>query len=143
MAVEINLLQIADYFYRANATLKIDKKYLLNEVALIAKDDVQKRIKIGKKDPDGVAWAAWKPSTLKSRTIRGTASTGLLFETGGLLNSITSKVTANEAEIFTRKSYASTLEDGTRHMSPWHLTTWWIYSLTALHHWPSKGDRSL
>jgi len=48
----------------------------------------QNRIKNTKQSPQGVAWGAWHLSTLLGRIKKGTASRGLLYDSGNLYNSI-------------------------------------------------------
>jgi phage virion morphogenesis protein len=46
------------------------------------------RLQNRKQEPDGDAWAPWRPSTRRERIRQGTAGTGLLWITGGIANSI-------------------------------------------------------
>ncbi|XWN29755.1 MAG: phage virion morphogenesis protein [Devosia sp.] len=64
-----------------------------------------------KEGPDG-PWAAWKPSTAKSKK----AGFSLMVDSGRLAQSIQSSVSGLEAKVGTNVHYARYHQEGTRHM---------------------------
>lgn len=70
------------------------------------------RVRTGKKDPDGRPWAPWEPATREQRRKKGTASRGLLFDSGFLYNSFTSRVSGKRVTISNTSPYASYLNNG-------------------------------
>lgn len=77
---------------------------------------VRKRIQTEKADPNGQKWEPWAPSTKLGRERAGTASRGLLWDTGNLLESFRYDVRGNSVVIITDVPYAKYLNDGTNKM---------------------------
>ncbi len=75
------------------------------------------RILQTKEDPDGHAWAAWKPSTEAHRQGKGNASQGLLWDEGTLLHSVTMAASAHSVVIGEAAAHAIYLQDGTPKMA--------------------------
>lgn len=73
---------------------------------------IQERIIEGKADPDGIAWAPWRPFTRDQREGKGNAAQGLLWDTGALLHSIIAQPGANGVVIGTSVPYAHDLQEG-------------------------------
>lgn len=98
------------------------QKNLNNTAPLLRKigDDqikeAQYRIRTSKTTPDGTPWRPWAYSTLQSRLRDGSASKGLLFKTGMLLNSFFKKVSRKTLTISNKAPYASYLQNGTSKM---------------------------
>lgn len=93
-----------------------DNRGVMAAAAKLGQQSVQKRILYEKRGPDGVAWKSWSPLTLVDRKRRGTASRGLLFDSGSLLGSIGAKSTLFKAEVSTKLNYARPLQEGTKRM---------------------------
>jgi phage virion morphogenesis protein len=74
------------------------------------------RITNTKESPNGKPWAPWSLATLVGRLRRGTAGSGLLYETGNLADSIQSKVQGKTAVVFSNAPYAGFLQAGTDRM---------------------------
>jgi phage gpG-like protein len=74
---------------------------------------IELRIQTTKLDPDGHAWAPWKPFTRAKRESQGNAEQGLLWDTGSLLHSQTYVTPFGAAiEIGTDVDYAEHLQEG-------------------------------
>lgn len=73
---------------------------------------IQERIIEEKRDPDGLAWAPWRPFTRNERETKGNAAQGLLWDTGTLLHSIIAQPGANGVVIGTSVPYAHDLQEG-------------------------------
>jgi phage virion morphogenesis protein len=89
---------------------------LLAEIGRILQDSTKERIKSTKTDPNGAQWAPWAMSTLLGRTRRGSASTGLLYESGALFNSIETELSPNSVIVGSNSPYGKYLQNGTPHM---------------------------
>jgi hypothetical protein len=74
-----------------------------------------------KDDPEGQAWAEWRPSTEKSRQGKGNSALGLLWDQGTLLGSIRVQTGIHQVEIGTRMKEGLFLQEGTARMEarPW------------------------
>ena len=94
-----------------------DRKALLRQVGEIEKEDIQRRIQIGKRSPSGVPWAPWRPSTAIYRQRKGTASKGLLFDSGALYRSFKLKQDGDQVTVGTNVKYAPYLQFGTPKMN--------------------------
>ncbi len=92
-------------------------KDILNEFGKHEVERVKARFG-SKSDPDGGKWTQWDRDTEEERQREGTSSTGLLFETGALYNSIQYQVSGNKVTIGTNVEYAQYLQDGTVNMPP-------------------------
>lgn len=77
--------------------------------------EIEKRIAETKRDPDGVAWAAWRPYTAARRMKKGNAHLGLLLDEGMLLESVSFQI-GDGVNIGTDVPYAEYLQDGTPNM---------------------------
>lgn len=89
----------------------------LKEVAALLKARTVDRIITTKTDPDGKAWVQWAVSTARARAKRGTASRGLLYDGGRLVQGITAKVQGNQAIVGVKDvPYAIFLQQGTNKM---------------------------
>lgn len=95
---------------------KLQNRKFLNTIARQQQEEVRRRIRTTKVDPDGVPWAPWSAATLKARTRRGTVATGLLYETGKLWRSIRSFVVNTSIRITADVPYARYLQQGTLRM---------------------------
>ncbi len=93
-----------------------DPTPLLQTVGGILRDSTVNRIVNTKTSPDGEAWAPWAMSTMLARTKRGTSGTGLLYETGGLANSITFEIQGNSVIVGSNSPVAPYLQNGTDNM---------------------------
>jgi phage virion morphogenesis protein len=89
---------------------------LLAEIGRILSDSTKDRIKNTKTDPNGAQWAPWALGTLIGRTRRGTAGTGLLYESGALYNSIETQINPTSVLVGSSSPYARFLQSGTPHM---------------------------
>lgn len=92
---------------------------MMQEIGDIIVEDIKNRITTTKKDVNtDKSWSPWKPSTKKARTKKGNAALGLLYDSGELLNSITSQVVGshNTLQVGTNVPYASYLHEGTPKM---------------------------
>lgn len=94
-----------------------ESRDLMKEIGDIIVEDIKHRIVKLKKDPDDKQWAPWSKATKKARQKKGNATLGLLFDSGELNDSITSKVTSkNNVQVGTNSPYAGFLNDGTNKM---------------------------
>ena len=94
-----------------------ESRDLMKEIGNIIAEDIKHRIVKLKKDPEDKPWAPWSKATRKARQKKGNAALGLLFDSGELNDSITSKVTSkNNVQIGTNSPYAGYLNDGTNKM---------------------------
>lgn len=93
-------------------------KELLETIGSGLEASTKQRIQTTKTSPDGKLFAPWRPGTLKARIKKGTASRGLLFDSGNLYNSITHQLRQNSVEVgVTDKApYAILLQQGTSKM---------------------------
>lgn len=73
---------------------------------------IQERIIETKEDPDGHAWAAWRPFTRSQREAKGNADKGLLWDSGTLLRSIAATPSHAGVIIGTSIPYANDLQFG-------------------------------
>lgn len=92
------------------------RKDFLNELGVGLVDEVHKRINDTKTAPDGTRWKPWASSTAKARRRAGTASSGLLFNSGELTRSIGYTITGNKVAVNTTLPYAQFLQNGTKNM---------------------------
>lgn len=92
---------------------------MLKDIGQIIADDIRFRIISSKADSKERAWAPWMPSTAKARAKKGNAALGLLYDTGTLLDSITSQIVGshNTVQVGTNVHYAKYLNDGTEKMA--------------------------
>lgn len=79
-------------------------------------EEAHNRIQKKKKGPDGTPWAPWASSTAKARRRSGTASTGLLLNSGALDQSLGYKVSGPKVSVSTTSPYARYLQNGTSRM---------------------------
>ena len=94
-----------------------ESRDLMKEIGDIIVEDIKHRIVKLKKDPDDKPWSPWSKATKKARQKKGNAALGLLFDSGELNDSITSKVTSkNNVQVGTNSPYAGFLNDGTNKM---------------------------
>lgn len=91
---------------------------MMQEIGDIIVEDIKHRIINTKTSPQDEAWAEWAPSTAKAREKKGNAALGLLYDTGTLLNSITSQVVGSHhtLQVGTSVPYAGWLNEGTEKM---------------------------
>lgn len=85
--------------------------------ALVA--STQRRLKDTKESPAGAPWAPWKLSTLLGRIKKGTASRGLLYDSGNLYNSIQYQVQGKGVTVGVNTNqapYGQFLQAGTPNM---------------------------
>lgn len=98
---------------------KLDNpRSMMQEIGDIIVEDIKHRIINTKTSPEDIAWAPWAPGTKKAREKKGNAALGLLYDTGTLLNSITSQVIGghNTLQVGTNVKYAGWLNEGTEKM---------------------------
>ncbi len=95
---------------------EIEDQEYLQKIGAVVKDDIQERIRTGKVSADGIPWVPWAPSTLVARIRQGTASRGLLYNSGKLLNSFKVVTDKKSFTIGTNSPYASFLQNGTNRM---------------------------
>jgi len=88
----------------------------MEAIGRVLVSSTKKRLSDTKMSPDETPWAPWAPSTLLARTKDGTASKGLLFNTGTLSKSIEAQVTKSEVIVGASASYAPYLQEGTTNM---------------------------
>lgn len=69
-----------------------------------------------KHDPEGKAWADWRPSTRESREKKGNVAQGLLWDKGTYLASIQAQTTAHSVAIGSNNPVAGFLQFGTSRM---------------------------
>lgn len=91
-------------------------KPALDEIGKNQQANVAARIMFTKMSPEGKAWEPWAASTAKARGKRGTAGNGLLYESGGLAESIKYMVSGEQVIISANAPYAGYLQNGTQHM---------------------------
>lgn len=77
---------------------------------------VQERIANTKVGPAGKRWKGWSPLTAAKRAQRGTASGGLLLDSGALLKSIKATQIGDTVVIEPGVGYAKHLQSGTTKM---------------------------
>lgn len=100
-----------------NSVLRgIKDRKLMQELANVVQQDIKNRIKVTKTTPDNIPWAPWSASTLRARTKKGNASTGLLFDSGKLFNSIKATSGIQTFSVGTDVKYAPYLNNGTNKM---------------------------
>jgi phage gpG-like protein len=121
--IEIDVSQALDFMNGAINGLANQASFLA-EAGKIGKDAVKERIRDTKTDADGRAWQAWMQPTEIHRIARGTASQGLLWESGKLLDSINVKSGFASVQIGTSANYAGFLQAGTNHMSARPFMGW-------------------
>lgn len=93
-----------------------DPSPLLQRVGEYMKKSTQDRIKSTKTAPNGIPWAAWSSLTAFSRARKGNSSSGLLFDTGRLHDSIEYQVQARSVIVGAGVQYAKYLQEGTLNM---------------------------
>jgi len=73
----------------------------LSIIGAIEAAKAQNRIQNSKDDPEGDAWAPWRPATRRERIRQGTAGLGLLYITGGIARSMgfDMEITADAAHL--------------------------------------------
>lgn len=91
-------------------------KPLLTRVGQMMVDTTVGRIVAVKEDPQGNPWAPWAASTRRARERAGTASRGLLYNTGTLASSIYFAINGNSVVVSSTAPYAQYLQDGTPKM---------------------------
>ena len=96
----------------------------LASVAVTEKSKAVARIQDTKKDPEGNAWAPWRPSTEYYRFRKGNTGRGLLWDEGTLLASFVSGSTNSTAFVGTPVEYAEYLQDGTFKMVSREFLGW-------------------
>lgn len=90
---------------------------MLTEIGEVIVEDIKNRIIHTKKDPNDKPWKKWSKATAKARARKGNAALGLLFDSGNLARSITSRVTSkNKLKVGTNVHYAQYLDEGTDNM---------------------------
>ena len=89
---------------------------LLQRVGEFLKASIKDRIKTTKTDPAGNPWQPWAFATELARERKGTASSGLLFDSGRLYDSIDYQVQAKSVIAGAGVSYARYLQAGTQNM---------------------------
>lgn len=98
---------------------------IIYKAAVVGQAAVRRRISTTKATPDEAAWGPWMPGTTKSRARRGTAGSGLLFDSGRLFDSV--QVVASDshsATIAPGTEYAKFLDAGTRNMPSRQFMGW-------------------
>lgn len=95
---------------------EMENQEYLEKIGQVVKEDIQERIRTGKTSADGVPWVPWAPSTLVARMRQGTASRGLLYNSGKLLNSFKVVTTKTSFTIGTSSPYSAFLNNGTNRM---------------------------
>lgn len=88
----------------------------LVEIGRMLVRSTQDRLRSTKQGPDGKPWAPWSMATLLGRLRKGTASGGILYDSGNLMRSIQAEVQSNSVIVGTKVNYASFLQDGTKNM---------------------------
>lgn len=89
----------------------------LEEIGRVVTGTTQNRIRTEKTDPAGTPWQPWATSTTIARIKKGTASRGLLYDSGNLLNSITYQVSGKQVSVGSSGvPYAIYLQQGTPNM---------------------------
>lgn len=91
-------------------------KPLLTRVGQMMVDATVGRIVAVKEDPQGNPWAPWAPSTARARERAGTASRGLLYNTGALASSIYFTINDKSVSVSSSAPYAEYLQNGTPKM---------------------------
>ncbi len=110
MAMTINLTEA---LAGLNRLASISMQPWLAEVGKMEVAVIQNRIKYYKHPPnDDETWSPWKQRTRLHRLAAGTASQGLLWDSGTLVGSITSVPGPNEVEVGTNLIYAKRLQEG-------------------------------
>lgn len=89
-----------------------------------ARADMERRIQRTKVDPDGDAWAPWRPATRGRREAKGNAGQGLLWDQGTLLGSIYSRSTDSRVDVGADTPYDGFLQDGTSRMEARPFAGW-------------------
>lgn len=116
-----------------NLNLRAGKvRFAQNQLRKVGEQEIiaaRERIFSTKIDPEGAQWWQWSPSTLASRMRRGTADTGLLYETGHLYNSFrtdinTTSNTGVQVIVSNTAKYAFYLQNGTSNMKPRPFFGW-------------------
>ena len=115
LSVEFNRFEFAAQFAALQDKMLFGKR-LSNQIGTMVRNDIQSRIKKGKTDAEGNAWAPWAPSTAKARQKKGNAALGLLFDSGALYKSITVNKTETGFEVVSSSPYLKYLQFGTAHM---------------------------
>lgn len=93
-----------------------DKQRLMDKIGTYLVSTTQARIKTLKKGPDGAPWHPWAPRTYMARAKAGTLAGGLLYNTGGLFNSVSHHVAGDTVEVSSSAPYARYLQLGTKNM---------------------------
>lgn len=89
-----------------------------------AAEGIRRRIQRTKDDPDGNAWAPWRPMTRTRREAKGNAGQGLLWDDGTLLDSIRAQSSDSGVEIGSDVAYAPYLQSGTSRMEARPFIGW-------------------
>jgi phage virion morphogenesis protein len=97
-------------------TLVKDPKDIERDVGKLAVASIKNRIQVTKTDPNGVPWRPMAVSTIQQRMRKGTIASGLLNDTGGLLNSISFQQTNDGLAVVASAAYATYLQNGTTKM---------------------------
>ena len=90
-------------------------KELLKELGKREVKRAKQRFK-SKTDPDGKRWRSWDRDTQEERIREGSASSGLLVESGALMNSIDFDVVHNSLFVGTNVDYGQYIQQGTPDM---------------------------
>lgn len=89
-----------------------DAEPVLAAIGYAEVEVIRARIEEGKKSPQGEEWAPWRPWTESERKKKGNTARGLLWDSGNLMDSIRSEVSANGVIIGTDIEYGPELQRG-------------------------------
>ena len=128
--IKFDTRQVNRAIKRVVKDVKRPQKFL-NSVATEQMDESKRRIRMTKSDPDNRKWAPWSYATLKARRADGTASRGLLYRTGMLLNSFAKKVERKRAIITNKTNYGKWLQFGTARMRARAFLGWGKQSIKS------------
>lgn len=93
-----------------------EKQRLMRNVATLLENSTRRRFET-KTDPDGKAWADWKPSTKAQKKYQKRTRERLLNDERDLLRSITHHASATMAKVGTSRQYAPYHQLGTYKMA--------------------------
>jgi len=107
-------------------------RQLMKMVGENEQEKAEKRIMTSKISPDNRAWTPWAYTTAITRQREGTASRGLLYQTGNLLRSFYYKLNRKGVEIRNNAFYAKYLQIGTADMPRREFMGWGRDSMRTL-----------
>lgn len=115
MSIEADFMTVAMSINKTAANLSNPTQFFI-AASKIAEAGVKKRLMLTKSEPNGTPWSPWKPMTAAYRMKKGNAGLGLLFDSGNMMRSISSKRSLMGFETSPSVSYAEALQNGRKGM---------------------------